>query len=726
MNSSGQLEEIELFRMDGSIIPKWKDKLLIPQEINIKKTCHEPEKLNILIQEDLVPILPKGFIPPESDEYQKTWVWRYNDPTKRTSDSYIGPIITVPRNQKLDIRWINTLTDTGQTNVKFWPKTVDQTVHWANVGQLPHMNMCTVGSLPPPAPLIFFEKYQGPIPIVTHLHGAEVQSNSDGHPDNWYTKNFTRVGPAFDKDLKDLSKYINTQESCPLWFHDHTMGVTRLSVYAGLAGLYSILPENPKMLPKGLTPTGLDRCGGRNTNVPIIPLVVQDRNFDKTGQLFYPSIGTYPIYHPRWRVELAGNTIVTNGKTWPRIGCKHKPLNPMRYRFLMLNGSNARTFRVWLTDSEIKDEFGNFVEGPPIWVIASDGGYLDLPAKVETNKLQSPITKNGKLLVQPAERYDFIVDFNDKCWKKRIKKYGYSGSLILRNNAGTVFPSNPNTDPSSDTGQIIKIYVHNPITFKKCFKDKSYNPASGIPLRKTSINRLAIGTNPNVKVNKIRQLTISANLLPLAGQIQPFKLLLNNTNWLDPNDQASSQFTENPYEGDVEIWEYINLDIVTHPMHIHLIEFQILSRQKFDTDAYQETYNKLFPENDPNFAVGCGPPGKPDLEGKGDFKTSISHRYNNYPNENDELTGAPIVGGNPNVEPFLIGPNLPPSPEESGWKDVAPAWSGYVTRVIVKFSPTDKDKFPFKADTGPGYVWHCHMLGHEDNELMRRYLVQSK
>ncbi len=206
--------------------------------------------------------------------------------------------------------------------------------------------------------------------------------------------------------------YPNSQQAAPLWFHDHTLGATRLNVYAGLAGAY-LLTDPAQTLPANLPGPA-----------SIVPLVVQDRMFDTNGQLFFPSdtlggVQYSPVpEHPYWVPEFVGDTIVVNGKTWPYLNVEAK-----RYRFLFLNGSNARTY-----------EFN--LPGASFWVIGTDGGYLDTPVKMK------------KLLMMPGERYDVIIDFAPLA----------NTNVIMTNGAKTPFPAG--TAPNGKTtGRVIQFRV---------------------------------------------------------------------------------------------------------------------------------------------------------------------------------------------------------------------------------------------------------------------------
>ena len=236
------------------------------------------------------------------------------------------------------------------------------------------------------------------VPAVAHLHGAEVQSDFDGTPDQWFTPNglsgvayrsydpnaaskSTTTPPA---DGTAVYHYPNGQEATTLWFHDHSLGTTRLNVYAGLAAFYLIRDERDTG--KVNNPIGLP------AEEREIEMLIQDRQFDTTGQWYFPDGSgsglngppPNPDLHPFWNPEFIGDVIVVNGKAWPYL-----EVAPQRYRFRFVNGSNARFFEMEIPD------------GPAFWQIGTDGGLLDAPVKI-----------NNKLVIAPGERADVIVDFS--------------------------------------------------------------------------------------------------------------------------------------------------------------------------------------------------------------------------------------------------------------------------------------------------------------------------
>jgi spore coat protein A len=581
--------------------------------------------------------------------------------------------------------------------------TYDQTLHWADPLGLTRANRCVNG---PPLAGPCLNPYTGPIPAVTHLHGAEVLSQYDGHPDAWWTPNQAIRGPGF---VTATYNYVNQQEATQLWFHDHALGVVRLNVYSGLAGMYLIrdnrdtgLPNNPIGLPAG----NFEQ-----------ELLLADRQFDTNGQILFPD-GTppdnptginggppNPDHHPFWIPEFFGDVMVVNGKSWPFF-----QVEPRRYRFRIVNSSNARFLRMSLVNT------ANGAVGPAIWQIGSDGGFLNAPVRLANN------ASALKLILAPAERADIIIDFA-----------GQSGrTFILTNDAEAPFPSGDPPDPDTcsgvpspacTSGQIMQFRVNLPLSSA----DTSFNPAN--PQRSLRASPI-VDIKPadtGRPADKRRDLI----LVEVEGDGGPEEVLLNNSHWNGNREGTTMAIpgslsngrglssTENPQQGATEIWEVANLTEDAHPIHIHLIQFQVINRQTFDRDGYRALWDSRFPGGTFNgityppgtFIPGFGPP-------------------QNYATAN--AVGA--VGGNPDFTPFLDPQGItPPDPNEAGWKDTLRMPPLSITRIAVRWAPTTtavaavragQPAFPFDPTTGgPGYVWHCHILDHEDNEMMRPYLV---
>jgi FtsP/CotA-like multicopper oxidase with cupredoxin domain len=259
--------------------------------------------------------------------------------------------------------------------------------------------------------------------------------------------------------------------------------------------------------------------------------------------------------------------------------------------------------------------------------------------------------------------------------------------------------------------------------------DTSYNPAAGTPIRTgaqviTPLVNFTTGTlGTGVTVAKTRQMTLNEvmGMKVKIGKVVypggPLEILVNNTKWsgeqsgggIRPDftpitlNGITTYMSEVPLEGTTEIWEIINLTADTHPMHTHLIQTQILNRQTFNVKNYTAAYNAAFPGG--VYLPGYGPP----LD------------YN---------TGNPnALGGNPDITPFLTGLSVPPAANEAGWKDTIQCPPGTVTRFVARFAPQgtpvgSTGYFPFDPFAlNYNYVWHCHIVDHEDNEMMRPYIV---
>jgi spore coat protein A len=203
------------------------------------------------------------------------------------------------------------------------------------------------------------------VPVVNHLHGGRTPPDSDGYPTDYVMPGATRE-----------YTYPNQQRAATLWYHDHRMDFTGPQVYRGLAGMYIIRDDEELKLP---LPRGEKE----------IPLVICDRSFDFSGGFLYPSLdrslkGEMGV-QPEYMGGVLGDVILVNGAPWPRLDVANT-----RYRFRILNGSNARRYELAL---DPPSSHAAFLQ------IGSDGGFLPAPIRQRT------------LRMAPAERFDVIVDF---------------------------------------------------------------------------------------------------------------------------------------------------------------------------------------------------------------------------------------------------------------------------------------------------------------------------
>jgi spore coat protein A, manganese oxidase len=642
-------------------------------------------------------------------------------------DTYIGPVLVNVRNGgSTNITFVNNLGGVADLATPIWYKyAIDQTLHWADplgVGPFtgtPESNYCfeqaklgVIQAQSSPCAAT----YAGPIAAVPHIHGGEVPAELDGGPDAWFTSDGKHVGHAFysfgwtglPQNFAQYN-YPNTQEAGPIWYHDHLLGGTRLNVFAGLAGAYLII-DPTLTLPTGMNAVGLNNgtlnltgilgSTGLNTEL-IVPLAIQDRMFDTEGQFFYQSDSAGNILwatnpeHPYWTPEFIGDVILVNGKAWPNLNVQAK-----RYRFLLINGSNARTYEL------------SIPKGPNFYVIGTDGGYLDTAAVT------------NKLVIMPGERYEVIMDFAGSAGK----------NLIMKNTARAPYPGGVPTN--NDTGVVMQFTVAAAVAG---FVDNSYNPAVAPAIRTVAqmIKRLpTTGYTPALT----RQLTLNEVLNPpktvqdpVTGLLTaypggPLEILVNNTGYGGFNRQdftpittpipgsATSDVTyysELPQEGTTEMWEIVNLTADAHPIHLHLVQYQIINRQNYATNKYVKAYNAAFGGG--GYVPGNGPP--------------LSY--------SPTAASGMKLGGNPDVALFLQGAASPPLPEEAGWKDTVVAYPGQVTRIAVRWAPTDAAVTPYPNSLGfafspssggsfpHGWVWHCHIVDHEDNEMMRPFTVND-
>ena len=551
--------------------------------------------------------------------FPATTVWGYAGyATDSLTGEPLGYIMNSPgasfeatRGIPVNVKWVNAIDAEHMF-------AVDPTLHWADPNMIHHEIVMEGPPFEPYPP--GYPEAQYPVPLVTHLHGGEVQSTSDGGPDAWFTANGLHGSgfyPEVEADVANaaLYHYPNEQPATTLWYHDHALGITRINVMSGLAGFYLLRDPNPETDPiSPLLPTGKYD----------VPLVIQDRTFNADGSFFFDTVGLNVDVHPYWMPEFFGTAIMVNGLTWPNMD-----VDQGVYRFRLLDGSNARFYTL------------SFSNGMPFTVIATDGGFLRTPVVVT------------KLTIAPGERYEILADFSDVAPGTRV---------VMLNSAKTPFPTGM-PPHGATTGQIVQFTV-------------TGNPGPEKPDLPLYLNPYIGTTYPSITdtVSKTRTLV----LVEVMGANGPLEILLNGQKWDAP-------VSETPELGTTEEWVIVNPTADTHPIHLHLTQFQVVSRQRMDTVAY---YNNWIQLNG-----GMMPP---------------------YMTAPTELPVAPYLKGKAKAAPLF----------EQGWKDTVQMNPGEVTVIKVRFAPIDgTQEYPFDATYGPGYVWHCHILDHEDNEMMRPYIV---
>ena len=618
--------------LDPLLIPKYQMPLIIPPAMprtsqlpgsNPGETIDYYEIAVRQFEQQILPPCDPNL--PAQPGWPVTKVWSYGSANHAGTFNYPAFTIETSWRRPAQVKWINDLKDPATGHFLPHLFAVDQTLHWANpAGPIDGHSM-------DPTP------YTGPVPIVTHVHGAHVGDESDGYAEAWFLPaasdipaGYTTEGTWYNTFRHSAASrhglhweagsatfhYPNDQRATTLWYHDHTMGMTRLNVYAGPAGFY-LLRGGPHDLATGILPgpaPALDDPAG--VKYYEIPIAIQDRSFNADGSLFFPSGRDFfdgftgPFVPdsdvaPIWNPEFIGNTMVVNGRTWPVLD-----VEPRRYRFRLLNGCNARTLLLEFNHPAIK-----------FWQIGSEGGFLPFPVQ------------HSRLLMGPAERADVIVDFTGLA----------DATEIILLNMGPDFPfggGEPVVDflpaDATTTGQVMKFRV-----VPLAGEDTS------TPIRDLRLPVLPVlggaTVHRQVSLNELD----SAVITPLFG---PLKALLGTV--LDPTGSPSGvpkafmdPITENPDPGATEVWEIFNFTADAHPIHIHQVMFQVMNREVFD----------------------------------------------------------PLS--------TIKGTVFWPNPWELGYKDTVLALPGQITRIKARF------------DLAGLYVWHCHIIDHEDNEMMRPFAV---
>ena len=404
--------------LDPTAIPKYVTPLVLPP---VMHPSGEPDTYRIAARQFKQQILPGGLwntFNGRHDAYPATTVWGYGPeadpvpdssrlggapgiaPAPNSQFSYPGYTIETRAHVPVRVRWINSLVDAHGNYLRHLLP-VDQTLVWAN----PPMD-CRTGPARTDCAGDSSKPYTGPVPIVGHLHGAHVDSHSDGYPEAWWLPaahnipaRYARHGSFFqdatgsNDGTRGYADYFYRQDqpAATLWYHDHAMGITRLNVYAGLAGFWlirdgrygkptdtdrppSVPPVPPPARVRGLpgpapvagqTVVDLNAPGSPVRGaIREIPIVIQDRAFNADGSLFYPdnrafferlNVARAPHeqfpgapelrihFAPRsdvppiWNPEAFFNVMVVNGVSWPKL-----EVAPARYRFRLLDGSDAR------------------------------------------------------------------------------------------------------------------------------------------------------------------------------------------------------------------------------------------------------------------------------------------------------------------------------------------------------------------------------------------------
>lgn len=601
-----------------------------------------------------------------------TRLWAYtNGAVKR----HMGAGIVARRNEKVQVTFVNKLPDRHILPV-------DATIAGAEMG---------------------------PNRTAVHLHGGKVPWTSDGGPHFWWMPaargnpastrgaSFVDMAPALGKkpapDGSAEMFYPNDQSARMMWYHDHAVGITRLNAYAGLAAPYIITDDDETALaaasnlpgpldPRTVSLTFQDKVFVSPSTATLDPTWASVRPDSRPGDLWYPHVyeatlaapgaGGPTLPDPSVVPEMFGDTMLVNGTVYPYLEVEQR-----QYRFRMLNACNSRFLNLSLlhAQSGAPTEPDRNAAGPDFLQIGNECGFLPAPFPVGG-------ARAVPLLLAPAERADLIVDFG---------AVPAGSTLILYNDAPSPFPGgdrrndyhpqNPKTPVSRpgfgpNTRTLLQIRV------------KARSGAADAPIRLPAtlntgtqepfiVPQVAGVPTPNPPGVRVRRLTLSEGFDQYGRLIQ----FLGTDESVTPGGKAA-QFglpydappTEVVSAGSTEVWEIANLTADTHPIHFHLVNVQVLSRQRFSDKTYPKGQNIPF-------------------------------------------TGLAAIN--------YLGKPVAPDPNELGWKETVRMNPGEVTRVAMRFDlPAVAFTVPASPRTGGNeYVWHCHILEHEEHDMMRPLVV---
>jgi FtsP/CotA-like multicopper oxidase with cupredoxin domain len=800
--------------LDPLTIPKYVTPLVIPPVMNNNGAI---ESYDIAVREFKQQILPGGIwntINGRTDAFPATTVWSYGPDTDVLPDSTalgggVG-IAPAPNSQfnypaytfetvnagrapdgtylsgsATSVTWVNDLKENFGAGPNFLSHLlpIDQTLHWAN----PKAD-CIAGAPRTDCRGQSPDYYQGPVPIITHVHGGHTEPQSDGYPEGWYlpatdpndpdfvctnspsaaisnanayvckgtlvnnlggTTNPTTFGEGFANFV-----YEHDQPSTTLWYHDHSLGMTRSNVYAGPAGFFlvrqptggedglvsGVLPTPAPVRGEDLATTNLPASlGGSREKYREIPIVVQDRSFNSDGGLFYPADraffeglgdgfgnidGQYngnaaaglnidfvpqptSDIAPIWNPEAFFNTMVVNGVTWPT-----QEVAPALYRFRLLNGCNSRFLNLALVtnpDDPANPTTGTFVDrtvwddttSPPtsstvsinelsFFQIGTEQSLLPQVVQVETGFatrlpcVPDPVTgllcptpapdTQQALLMGLAERADVIVDFRGLP----------DGTVVRLTNTAPDAPFGGFPDVPADsatTGQVMEFVVNNLLL----------GTSDSDELREDD-GTLRSG-NDSTRATPPQDLVLGPadNALPATQIVRRLALLEEESALVCVNiDGVTGEITQIPGEvppcvtAEAEAFAPLAAVLGTVDQSgtpsVQLWSDPVSTNPDLDATETWELQN--FSE---------------------DAHPIHLHLVKFNVNGREGLEGGPSVGGNP-----LYGGN---QAWENGWKDTVIAYPGESTSVTSTFDI-------------PGlYVWHCHIVEHEDNEMMVPYCV---
>ena len=768
--------------LDPLTIPKYVTPLVIPPVMKNTGTAND---YDIAVRQFQQQILPGGIwatLPGctgANCTFPPTTVWSYG-PAADTppavaphpTSQFNYPAYTIEATNgngdmsgtTITVDWINGLVD---ANGNYLPHLlpVDRSLHWANpekreCAENLHSQDCqpkrTDEDLDGNGVADLLEPYTGPVPIVTHVHGAHVGPESDGYPEAWWLPAANNIPEGYatqgtlvnkygietnDSDRPGVGTftYQNDQPSTTLWYHDHTLGMTRNNVYAGPAGFWlvrqndggedgvaaaSVLPGPAPVAGQEVLELNVPGSAVRNS-IREIPVVIQGRSFNTDGSLFYPANRAFfeglgdgqtrdnngaglsiPFANadsdiaPIWNPEAFFNVMVVNGVSWPEM-----EVAPAKYRLRLLNGTNSRFLNLHMALFDVDDK--KEIRELPFYQIGAEQSVLPHVVRIEKGyatplpgdgsdvnmRRPSCTKKNGKtvqncvvpkpapfaeqaMLIGPAERADVIVDFS-----------------------------------SFEDGDIVRMFNTAPDAPFGGFPDEPADPSTTGQVMQFRVNSALLGASP----------TDPGGATPATD---PWNLVLSLP---DADDPANGGVKDNPR--DLALLEEESLKVCVNVAPDGTITWDSESEPDHaepetcvDREDGEEADSVPFAPKAAVLGTNGSSGGtvqlwsdtiaqNPDL-GATETWELWNHSADAHPihlhlvkfkvvnrQAIDPVTGQPA------------GEAVPASAHEAGWKDTVIAYPGEVTRLNATF------------DKAGLYVWHCHIVEHEDNKMMVPFCV---
>jgi spore coat protein A, manganese oxidase len=540
---------------------------------------------------------------------------------------------------------------------------------------------------------------------TVHLHGANVSWRHDGYVNSSIlgtgdrnTPPYSRTpiswglfGPQPDEQHQFVSyTYPNTfpegqfdesgqsadtlgQHGAILWYHDHAMMRTATNVYAGLAGAYIIegkdeykaiddqsVYPSPTYNQKPRWWLSAWHWVSRQENHDI-PLMIGDKSFTKNGFLFYNTTGAqHDADSADVTPEFLGNTIVVNGKAWP-----HLNVEPETYRFRVLNTSSTRVYKFGLRKKTgLKVDSLNNDQDKRVFVqIGTEGGLM---SRFDTISAENPLT------LAPGERADVLIDFS---------AFKQKDSLMLVNYA----PNDVFGDDVSDTLTTITDSTLTHFVMAFVVQSDGSNDANALGNELEKLQKSAEYKNITANLGQLR-LFDNEIVLTKRDSSQLFKLSL----------VEAAKLADFPlrYRDSIR-----NSPLVSYPMIL-------MSEEDWNTEATNSdssTIKRVRAGSEEIWAI---------WNATGDSHPIHIHlnRFRIIGRQNGESSGASAI--------------KPAAPSEMGWKDVVLCRPQQTTYIRVKYllNPDTTQQFP--ATESAQFVYHCHILEHEDASMMRRLVVQ--